>query len=307
MGQVRTVARRPLPSALPNPHKLVHTQADLREPSAHRALAGVDLLYHLGAQVWLGRAKFSLFSPAAGPSGYGANVDGTRNVLQARPGAVVFASSAAVYGAWPDNPLPIDEAHEPRPNVECPYAMQKLVAEQAVVAEVPRNVVVRLTAVLGPHADARVARAVHAYRVAVPAISGVTQALQWLDEDDAAEGLLAAGRTLLRHGPAPDIAGTVLNLAPADWLGAKEVAALARSRVLTLPRGLVVNGADLGRQLGLSPFGADRAVFLSGPLALSATRATEQLGWRPTRTSAEVLRAAMGASWERLPRNRAQN
>ena len=36
--------------------------------------------------------------------------------------ALVLASSAAVYGAWPDNPLPIDEGHEPHPNVECPYA-----------------------------------------------------------------------------------------------------------------------------------------------------------------------------------------
>jgi nucleoside-diphosphate-sugar epimerase len=336
VSHVRSVARRPLspaqlspaqlspaqlssaqlssaqaggaPAAI-NTDKLSHTRADLREPAARRALEGVDLLYHLGAQVWQAHWRRSRRSPGAGPYNmYGTNVEGTRNVVRARPGALVFASSAAVYGAWPDNPLPIDEAHQPRPNVECPYALYKLVAEQAAAAEVPRHVVVRLTAVLGAHADARVARAVHGYHLAVPAIAGAAQALQWLDEADAVEGLLAAGRALLAQSnmTGPDIAGTVVNLATADWLEATDVARLARSRVVALPRGLVINGAELGRHLGWSPFGADRAVLIAGPLALSAAQAAQRLGWRATKTSAEVLVKALEDNWDRLPRNRSQ-
>jgi UDP-glucose 4-epimerase len=303
VAQVKSVARRPLPparSAEAATGRLVHTQADLRGPSARHALQGVDLLYHLGAQVWQGRS-------GAGRNGmYGANVEGTRNVVLARPGALVFVSSAAVYGAWPDNPLPIDEAHEPRPNVECPYALQKLLAEKTGAADVARHVVVRLTAVLGAHADARVARAVHGYRWAVPSIAGAAQALQWLDEDDAVEGLLAAGSALMvgRHMAGWDLAGEVVNMAPSDWLEAKEVASLACSRVVELPRRLVVSGAEVGRLAGLSPFGADRAVLIAGPLALSAAKAAQLLGWRATRTSAEVLAAALEDDWDRLPRNR---
>ncbi len=155
---------------------------------ARRALEGVDLLFHLAAQVWQGRR------PGASRRCTGANVEGTRNVVLARPAASVFASSAAVYGAWPDNPLPMDEDHEPRPTSSAPTPLQKLVAERTCLAEVPRHVIVRLAAVLGAHADARVAKAVRGYRLAVPAVTGTAQAVQWLDEDDAAEGLLAAGQ-----------------------------------------------------------------------------------------------------------------
>jgi UDP-glucose 4-epimerase len=298
VSQLRTVARRPLPPALAGHAarvRLTHTIADLRAPAARRAFERVDLFYHLGAQVWQGR-------PGAGTGAmYAVNVEGTRNVLSGPPAAVVFASSAAVYGAWPDNPLPIGEAHEPRPNVECQYALQKLVAERTCLSEVLRHVIVRLTAVLGPHADARVARAVRGYRLAVPAVAGTAQAVQWLDENDAVDALLAAGRALLADGGA---AGEVVNVAPPDWLAAGDVAALAHSRVVELPRRFMVAGAEFGRRLGFSPFGADRAVLITGPLALSSAKASQLLGWRATKTSADVLAAALESDWHRSPRNR---
>jgi UDP-glucose 4-epimerase len=299
VGQVRSVARRPLAPSLVaaiSSGRLAHTTADLREPSARHALQGVDLLYHLAAQVWQGGRTREAVRDM-----HRANVEGTRNVLLGRPQALVFASSVAVYGAWPDNPLPIGEADEPRPNVECPYALQKLVSEHICAEEVPRRVILRVAAVLGRHADARVARAVRGYRWAVPAIAGAAQAVQWLDEDEAVDGVLAAGRALAAGG---DVAGEVVNLAPPDWLTETDVAALARSRVVTLPRRLMVGGAEAGRYLGLSPFGADRAVLISGPLALSAEKAAHLFGWRARTTSAEVLAATMASDWHRLPRNR---
>jgi nucleoside-diphosphate-sugar epimerase len=242
-----------------------------------------------------------------------ANLEGTRNMLLARPGAFVFASSVSVYGAWPDNPLPMDEAHKARPNLECPYAQQKLAAERACAELAGRWVALRLSAVLGPHADARVARAVRAYRLAVPAVAGAGQALQWLDEDDAVEGLLAAGRSLVAGGePRAGVGsgadggvdGQVLNLAPSDWLGPGDVAELARSRVLELPRGVLVGMSELMKRLGVTPFGADRAVLIGGPLAMSAAKAHRLLGWQPTKTSAEVLAAALERDWHASPRNR---
>jgi nucleoside-diphosphate-sugar epimerase len=307
------VARRPLAPdrSEEGPVRLVHTTADLCEPSGRSALEGVDLLYHLAAQVWQSR----------GPSGaqdmYAANVEGTKSVLRARPSALVFASSVSVYGAWPDNPLPMEESRDPRPNPECPYAQQKLESERACTELVGRWAVLRISAVLGPHADLRVTRAVRGYRLAVPAIRGAGQAVQWLDEADAVEGLLAAGRSLVGdggvghgadgsvHGAASSgVHGQVLNLATSDWLGAADMAELAHSRVVKLPRRLLIDTSELGKRLGFTPFGADRAALIGGPLAVSAEKARQLLGWQATKTSAEVFAAALERDWRRSPRNR---
>jgi len=300
--EVRSVARRPLsvdsPAQLASHARLVHTEADLQEPAARRALEGADLVYHLGAQVWRGRG------PGALERMYGTNVEGTRNVLAAKPAAVVFASSASAYGSWPDNPLPLDEVQPPRPNRECHYAQQKLLAERMCLGHGgppgrPRCVVVRLAAVLGPHADARVASRVHAYRLAVPAILDVAQAVQWLDEDDAVTALLAAGDAC-----AQGMTGEIVNVATADWLDAQAAARIAGSRVVRLPRSAVMATSELVRRLHLAPFGADRACLIGGPLALSIGKAERFLGWAPHHSSAEVLAAALERDWRGAPANR---
>jgi UDP-glucose 4-epimerase len=294
VAEVRSVARRPVGAPGPGA-PVAHVRADLRDEAARRALAGVDVLYHLAAQVWEGRGATARAGMQA------VNVDGTRNVLGASPGAVVLASSAAVYGAWPDNALPLDEADDARPNPECPYAADKLAAEEVCGQGVAPWAAVRLAAVLGPRADARVARAVRGYRVIVPAIRGAPQAVQWLDEDDAVAGLLAVGRDLLGAGRA---AGQVVNVATTDWLGSGDTARLAAGRALVLPRRVLIGASDLGRRLGLSPFGADRAALINGPLALSVAKAERLVGWRPTWTSDQVLSAALDRDWRRAPRQR---
>jgi nucleoside-diphosphate-sugar epimerase len=263
---VRTIARGPL---APHP-KLVHTRADLCDAAVPRALAGVDVLWHLGAQLWR----------SADGRQIAVNIDGTINALAARPGHMVLASSAAVYGAHPDNPLPITERHQPRPNAECPYAWHKLEAER-LCREAGPCAVLRLCAILGPHADPGVAKATAGYRRAVPAIRGVPEGIQFLDEDDAAAGLLAAGLGQLE--------GT-WNLATDDWLDAAGISRISGGRVVRLPRGLAVRASELAFRLRLLPFGADRSSLLDGPLALDPSTARADLGWKATATSAEVLR-----------------
>jgi UDP-glucose 4-epimerase len=263
--RVRSVARRDLPSHL----KLVHTRADLADPAARTALAGVDVLWHLGFSVW--RADTNK------------NVAATTNVLAARPSRVVFASSAAVYGAWPDNRLPLTEAEPSRPNRQCPYAADKLECERRCLSTAPA-VALRIGAVLGPHADPRVRRAVMGYRQAVPAVRGTTEALQFLDEDEVADALHRAGKST---------AVGVINVAPAGWMDAADVAQVAGSRVVRLPLWWLLAGSELAYRLKRLPFGADRAILLRGPLALDGTRATELLGWKATQTSEEVLRRAL--------------
>ncbi|HEY2427840.1 MAG TPA: NAD-dependent epimerase/dehydratase family protein [Acidimicrobiales bacterium] len=265
VDRIRTVAR----GALPEHPKLVHTRADLCDPAVPAALAGADVVWHLGAQLWR----------SADGRQIAVNIDGTLNVLAARPAHVVLASSAAVYGAHPDNPLPLTEEHAPRPNAECPYAWHKLEAER-LCREAGPCAVLRLCAVLGPHADPAVARATGGYRRAVPAIRGRREGIQFLDEDDAAAGLLAAGF---------DRAEGTWNLATEDWLDAAGIGRVTGGRVVRLSRRLAVGGSEVGFRLHLLPFGADRAALLDGPLALDPSAARAALGWEATATSGQVL------------------
>jgi len=267
--RVSSVARRPLPA---HP-KLSHTQADLRDAAAHHALEGVDVLFHLGFQLW------------RSPDAEDANLGGTRNVVAADPGRIVFASSAAVYGGWPDNPVPIGEEHEPRPNAECAYAAHKLEAERICAAGAP-TVVLRICAVLGPHADPLVRKASRALRRVVPAARGRRQAVQFAHEDDVVAALHRAATS--------GVEGTY-NVATADWLSEDEVAAVSGGRVVRLPFPLLVRGSEVAARLRLLDFGADRAVFLNGPMALSPERAGRDWGWEPARSSAEVLRKFLSA------------
>ncbi len=274
---VVSVARRPLGATDP---RVTHVRADLRSSKARAALVGADVVFHLAAQLWQGAGGVAAMADAT--------LGGTDSVLAARPGAVVLASSAAVYGAWPDNPLPLDEGRRARPNPECPYASHKLEAERRCLDAAP-TLVVRIGAVLGPHADPVVRRAVAGYRLAVPAVRGVAQATQFVDEDDAASALHAAGRSLAAGGAG----GEVVNVAPADWLDAAGIAVVSGGRVVALPRAALLGGSRLAQRAGLLPFGADRSVLVCGPLALDPGRAAGLLGWSATRTSAEVLAAAL--------------
>ncbi|HUQ64131.1 MAG TPA: NAD-dependent epimerase/dehydratase family protein [Acidimicrobiales bacterium] len=268
VSRVRSVARRPL--AVTDP-KLVHTQADLRDPAARSALKDVDVLWHLGFQLWRAGSRNELGD---------VNIVGTRNVLDAGPARVVFASSASVYGAWPDNPLPLAESDLARPNVECPYAAQKLEAEGLCAAAAP-TISLRIAAVLGDHSDPQVRKAAARYKMVVPAVKGVRQALQFLDEDDVAAALHCAGTS--------DATG-VFNVATDDWLAETDIASIAGSRILRLPLRLTLGVAEVAARARFLPFGADRACMLNGPLALSPKAAEKSLGWKPTKTSTEVLR-----------------
>jgi nucleoside-diphosphate-sugar epimerase len=254
---------------LPEHPKLSHATADLRDPSVRRVLAQCDVVAHLGFQLWTS-------SDAAG-----VNLGGTANVVAARPARIVLASSAAVYGGWPDNPLPLSESDPARPNKECPYAEHKLIAERQC-AEAAPTTSLRICAVLGPHADALVKKASAALRKTVPAARGRRQGVQFLHEDDAALALLAAVKQ-------SDVSG-VYNVATEDWLDEHGVAEVSGGRVVRLPYRVLLHGSEVARRLHLLDMGADRAVLLNGPLALDPSRAATTLGWKARLDSAEVLR-----------------
>lgn len=104
-------------------------EGDLRDAAAvARATAGIEVVYHLGADASVPR---SVADPRAC---YDVNVMGTLNLLAAARDAgcrrVVFASSSAVYGNDPT--LPKRETMPPRP--ASPYAASKLAGEDLCAA-----------------------------------------------------------------------------------------------------------------------------------------------------------------------------
>src|SRR2546421_409710 len=152
------------------------------------------------------------------------NVGGTRRVLEAAASAgvskVVLVSSAAVYGAWPNNPIPLNEDAPLRPNPGFPLGVHKaeverLLAEWALARPAVVTTVLRPAFVLGARADHAVARLI---RARVPlAVGGSTAPVQFVHEDDATEAIALAVER--------DLPG-VYNVAADGWLSREELRAL---------------------------------------------------------------------------------
>ena len=65
--------------------------------------------------------------------------------------------------------------------------------------------------------------------------------------------------------------------------------------MVRLPPRVMLAVAEAAFRTRVFDAGADRAVLLSGPLALDCTRAHEELKWRAERGSAEVLSEFLAA------------
>ena len=112
---------------------------DLADPDTLNAafdVAQPDVVFHLAAQAFVPR---SIEDPM---ETYAANITGTANVLAALRAAqnrfeqrirLVFVSSAEVYGAQPEERMPLRETTAPNP--VNPYAASKAAAEALVLGE----------------------------------------------------------------------------------------------------------------------------------------------------------------------------
>lgn len=116
----------------------------------HRAVRGIEVVFHLGA---LGSVPRSVQDPLTSNA---VNVDGTLNVLLAARDEgvrrVVYSSSSSIYGRLRE--LPVTEAQAADPI--SPYGVAKLAAERycvsfARVYEQFETVVLRYFNVFGPH------------------------------------------------------------------------------------------------------------------------------------------------------------
>jgi nucleoside-diphosphate-sugar epimerase len=219
------------------------------------------------------------------------NVAGTRAVLGAAGAAgvakVVLVSSAAVYGAWPNNPIPLNEDAPLRPNAGFPLGVHKAEVER-LLSEWGRarpdavTTVLRPAFVLGPRADHAIARFV---RARVPfRIAGATAPMQFVHEDDAVEAIA--------HAVEHDLAGAY-NVAADGWLGREEFRELLGRRVQP------ALGAEVAERAlrQLWPFGfvdlpPSAVPYLVHPWVVAVDR-LRAAGWAPRHTNAETVLACL--------------
>jgi len=236
--------------------------------------------------------------------------EGTRTVADAAKDAgvsrFVLVSSAVVYGAWPDNPVPLTEDAPVRP-CPFPYAEDKAMQEALVVDRWGHQglTIVRPAIIYGRTARSylteilRKARLPLLRRGILPALDGHRPPLQFVHVDDVAAVIAAVVAHDVVHDVAHDVAHDVNGLdgldgvfhaCASDWLAFDEVARLA---------GLVtvdVNAAVVGAVLdGLVPFlppwlRAPSSLFpyLLHPFVLSAAKTRRVLGVQ-TSSSAQAL------------------
>lgn len=177
------------------------------------------------------------------------NVGGTENFLAAchatRVKALLIASSATVYGAWPDNPPLLLEDAPLRGKPGFPYVEDKLVQEELAARyakEHPdcRVLLTRASVVTGPRMNNFLTR--FFLKPLSFAIRGANPRIPVVHEDDTAE---ATWKTLLQAPPG------AYNLNAPNPVPLGEITQRIGARVFALPPGLIYPLATLAWKVHL--------------------------------------------------------
>ncbi len=204
---------------------------------------------------------------------------------------VVIVSSALVYGAWANNPIPLTEDAVLRPDVEFAYARQLAAVEQFAddwrVAQPGRSVtVLRPVISMASDGTSGLARALAA---------GMGQRFgeedppaQFLHLDDLASAVtLAVEREL----------DGVFNVAPDSFIPAESVRALAGARPrIKLPDRLAEVVGSLRWRFQRGPIPPGLRSYTRSPWLVANDRLRAQ-GWKPTVTNEQAYVEGTEAKW----------
>lgn len=268
---------------------------DLAQPDMPVILDGSGVVVHCALEPEPDRNENTAFART---------VHASRNLLdavaQVKVRKLVVISSAMVYGAHPDNELPLAEDAALRANPDFAAAYQLMLVEQLVEqwAECqpcesgrtptwdPRDTpdgpvtvtVLRPAITLGPGIDGFVSRHLECPRL--PLIRGQSAPLQFVHVDDVAAAVWLAVTT--------DLSGT-FNVAADGWLTTTEVCAILGHRPITVPEATAFEAVRWlwGHRLWHMPPGALH--YLMYPCVVTADR-LQAHGWTPAWSNREILR-----------------
>jgi len=222
------------------------------------------------------------------------NIDGTRAVLAAAAAGgvprVLVASSATVYGAWPDNPAACDETTPLRPRKEYYYSDHKGIVERDVAAFAAAHPEIavawtRPAIICGPG----VKNFLTDFFLNMPCMllpDGRDTPLQFVHEDDLARATLAI---LAAGGRGP------FNVAPEDCITQRELARALGVTAIPMPFFVINALARVWWSLRLpwiaTPPGM--AHYLRHPWLMTSRRLGDELGFSFSHSSWRAFRSPM--------------
>lgn len=254
---------------------LTFREADVRSRAdIERALADVDGVVHLAVS-----------APTTGEPDRSVNVGGSRVVIDAAVAAgldtFVFLSSAMVYGAHADNPVPLDESAPLRAPDDFALAAHKRQVEEVLAPMIeaddgPRVVVLRPAMVVGADADNLLTRALQGSRLL--AVRGHHPPSQFVHVDDVAAAVALAVREDLRGA---------YNVGCEGWLSFDEVRAILDRRIIEVPEEVAFSATERGHSLGLSRLPASGLPWVMHPWVVSVRRLVDA-GWQPSMSNRDA-------------------
>jgi UDP-glucose 4-epimerase len=218
------------------------------------------------------------------------NLDGSRNVFEASAAAgaerLLVTSSATALGAWPDNPVPLDDSWPGRAGPQFSYAAHKVELEAMLVRfaeEHPQIVVscLRPCIVGGPHMDNYLRHLLFDMPIVV-LLDGIDSAIQLVHEDDVSA---AIHLILIRQGRGG------FNLASPDTLSLTELAELTGRRRMNAPFWLGRLLAWMAWKTHFPPhkYPPGFLYFLRYPWLVASNRLVHELGFQFQHSSRETF------------------
>jgi len=282
--------------------------ADVRDPGLVDRLGGVDVLVHLAVDSSVDHDDADLRNTHA---------RGTATVLTAAPAAgvahVVLVTSAMVYGALADNPVPLPEDAELQATADSVW-MGDLLEIERLAAQAPRThpgllvTVLRPAALVGGGVDTIFTRHFEAPRLL--AVKGSRTRWQFCHVDD----LLSALELVVTGGLRAPVEGAnaddptapthpgdfvVVAVGSDGWLEQEDVERVTGKRHIELPSSVAFGTAERLHRLGVTPAGSSDLQFLVHPWVVDTRRLTEA-GWRPAYDNESALAVAVAESAGRL-------
>jgi nucleoside-diphosphate-sugar epimerase len=277
----------------PRRDRLELSRVQLRDADLDALLEGIDVVCHLAGS-----------DPLEGtPVDH--DLVTTSRLLEAMEragtGQLIARTTATVYGAWPDNPVPLTEAAELRPNAETPWVQARARIEDRIrdfaCAHPDMAVaVVRPCVTVSEEGPDELGRVVAAARVVAPA-DGASPA-QFVHVDDVVSAIDVVRRC---RGEG------AFNVAPDGSIPADRIRALVGGAPrVPLPSGLARRLTAIGWRYQLAPTPPGFVPFVTDPWVVASDR-LRSLGWEPTMTNEEAYVAGHAAApWAQISPKRRQ-